>query len=82
MSIAPPSGAAEEPPKPSESPLEQPAIKPERAGPAEPVDPARAEPERVEPKRIAPERVEPRDLDRGGAQEGTERPWWRRVFGR
>jgi hypothetical protein len=84
--VAPPSGATEEPSEAAESPLEQPPIKPKRAEPAEPVDPERAEPERVEPERIAPERVEPervkpRDPDRQGAQEGTEWPWWRRMFG-
>jgi hypothetical protein len=28
-----------------------------------------------------PERAEPRP-DASGAQEGTQRPWWRRMFGR
>src|SRR5829696_7644903 len=38
---------------------------------------ARGSPETVENE---PERAEPRP-DAPGAQEGTERPWWRRVFG-
>jgi hypothetical protein len=38
---------------------------------------ARESPQRVEE---APERAEPRP-DASGAQERTQRPWWRRVFG-
>jgi excisionase family DNA binding protein len=58
-------------------------------------EPERVEPERVEPERVEPERVEPREFpetaadeqqgrgpipDAGGPQEGTQRPWWRRMF--
>jgi hypothetical protein len=46
--------------------------------------PAQEEPpdERESPERAAeePERAEPRPAT-GGAQEGTQRPWWRRLFG-
>jgi hypothetical protein len=38
----------------------------------------RESPERVEEE---PDRAEPRPAT-GGAQEGVQRPWWRRVFGR
>jgi hypothetical protein len=42
-------------------------------------DPARREsPETAEEE---PERAEPRP-DAPGAQEGVQRPWWRRVLGR
>ena len=46
---------------------------PELEAPSE----ARESPEPVEEER---ERAEPRP-DAGGAQEGAEMPWWRRVFG-
>jgi helix-turn-helix protein len=83
-------------PEPREEPETYP-IRPERAEPAEPVDPRREEPERVEPKRVEPERAQPREspesaagpgptrtpTDAGeGPQTGSQRPWWRRVFGR
>jgi hypothetical protein len=65
-------------------------VRPQPAEPAEPSEPERAQPEeaepereepnRVEPEREEPERVEPRPA-REDAQEGSERPWWRRVFG-
>jgi hypothetical protein len=38
-------------------------------------------PEASETVEEGPERAEPRPAT-GGAQEGTQRPWWRRVFGR
>jgi hypothetical protein len=37
--------------------------------------------EDVETVEEAPDRAEPRTAT-GGAQEGPQRPWWRRVFGR
>jgi hypothetical protein len=37
-------------------------------------------PETAETVEEEPERAEPRPAA-GGAQEGTQRPWWRRVFG-
>ena len=38
-------------------------------------------PEAAETVEEEPERAEPRPAT-GGAQEGVQRPWWRRVFGR
>jgi flagellar motility protein MotE (MotC chaperone) len=38
-------------------------------------------PEASETVEEGPERAEPRPAT-GGAQEGTQQPWWRRVFGR
>jgi hypothetical protein len=61
--------------------------RPEPAEPAEPEreQPDREAPERDEPERVEPEREEPERVelqpDTAGAQEGSERPWWRRVFG-
>jgi hypothetical protein len=47
--------------------------------PAIEAPPAKREsPETVEDE---PERTEPRPAT-GGAQEGVQRPWWRRMFGR
>jgi outer membrane biosynthesis protein TonB len=86
-----------EPREEPERPLVRPErVHPERAEPAEPVDPQREEPERVPPERVEPERAEPQESPvtaadeqqgggpipgSGGPQEGTQRPWWRRVFG-
>jgi hypothetical protein len=36
-------------------------------------------PETVEEE---PERAEPRPATGGAQEEGAQRPWWRRVFGR
>jgi hypothetical protein len=49
-------------------------IPPQLEAPSE----ARESPQTVEEE---PERTEPRP-DTGGAQEGAQRPWWRRVLGR
>ena len=49
-------------------------IPPQLEAPSE----ARESPERVEQE---PERAESRSTT-GGAQEGIQRPWWRRMFGR
>jgi hypothetical protein len=65
-----PAVEAPAPPEPREEP-KTPPVKPETV---EPADPERAEPERVER-----ERVDTRPSTRG-AQEGSESPWWRRVF--
>jgi len=46
---------------------------PQEAAPDEPGSPEAVEEE--------PERAEPHSAT-GGAQEGVQRPWWRRVFGR
>jgi uncharacterized coiled-coil protein SlyX len=46
---------------------------PELKAPSE----ARESPQTIEEE---PEKAEPRP-DAGGAQEGVERPWWRRMFG-
>ena len=46
--------------------------------PAEPPQGERETPQTVEEE---PERAEPRP-DARGAQEGAQRPWWRRIFGR
>jgi IS30 family transposase len=48
-------------------------IPPQLEAPSE----ARESPQTVEEE---PERAEPRPAT-GGAQEGTQRPWWRRMFG-
>jgi hypothetical protein len=86
-----------EPREEPERPLVRPErVHPERAEPAEPADPQREDPERVPPERVEPERAEPQESPvtaadeqqgrgpipgSGGPQEGTQRPWWRRVFG-
>jgi hypothetical protein len=82
-------------PEPREEPEIHP-VRPERAEPAEPVGPQREEPERLRLERVEPERTEPRESpvtavdeqqgrgpipDAGGPHEGTQRPWWRRMFG-
>ena len=41
----------------------------------------RESPEAAETVEQEPDRAEPRSAT-GGAQEGAQRPWWRRVFGR
>jgi hypothetical protein len=74
-----PTGALSSPiqPEPAEQQQQQ------QQQPAEPSEPAeREQPDRDDaPEREDPERVEPR-LGTGGTQEeGSERPWWRRVFG-
>jgi DNA-binding Lrp family transcriptional regulator len=43
--------------------------------------PSQEPPEDAETVEEAPERAEPRPAA-GGAQEGVQRPWWRRVLGR
>jgi hypothetical protein len=50
--------------------------------PAEPTESAeREQPDRDAPEREDPERVEPPPDTRGTQEEGSERPWWRRVLG-
>ena len=51
---------------------------PQLEAPASEATEARESPETVEEE---PEGSEPRSAA-GGAQEGAQRPWWRRVFGR
>ncbi len=53
---------------------------PELEAPASPKPPGASESVAEEPERAEPRSAEPRSAT-GGAQEGAERPWWRRMFG-
>ncbi len=70
--IGPAEPAEQQPAEPTESAERE---QPDRDAPE------REEPERVELQREEPERVEPPPDTRGTQEEGSERPWWRRVLG-